>query len=53
MSAGILKRVLAVLLLAALSLSAAGCASWEEMETRWVSCRSFTARRTSSRSRSR
>ena len=32
MSAGILKRALAVLLLAALSLSAAGCASWEEMD---------------------
>ena len=32
MSAGILKRALAVLLLAALSLSAAGCANWEEMD---------------------
>ena len=31
MSAGILKRALACVLLAALSLSAAGCASWEEM----------------------
>ena len=31
MSAGILKRALACMLLAALSLSAAGCASWEEM----------------------
>ena len=32
MSAGILKRALAVLLLAALSLSATGCANWEEMD---------------------
>lgn len=32
MSAGILKRVLACMLLAVLSLSAAGCASWEEMD---------------------
>ena len=32
MSAGILKRALAVLLLAALSLSDAGCANWEEMD---------------------
>ena len=31
MSAGILKRALACMLLAVLSLSAAGCASWEEM----------------------
>ena len=31
MSAGILKRALACMLLAALSLSAAGCTDWEEL----------------------